>query len=456
MRTGRSRLIAARIDPTRDGINGSVLDRFLHGLTETRRTPPATGCCSTPPPTTTGEIATYDDLLGTYELDAFVLTGTHYGDPRTAGSPSRDVPFVTFGRPWGALDAHPWVDVDGAAGTAAATRHLLDAGHRRIAFLGWPVGSGVGDDRRAGWRDALRAAGVDPTGLDRETEDGIAEGERLMRDLLDAVAPSAVVCASDSLALGALAAAIRGVDPPVVGDRLRRHAGGRRGRADQRQPAARRGRRPLRRPAHRRSSTATATAQRRAAPALVGTAAHRVVPPPTRRAPWHPEQSRRRAAVAGLASRRPPGCRRLRQRLRRLRSGDASPASGPAEPADPDRLVRRRPRPRPCRTPPRSLGRRSSGNNATVTPAQDITQQLGQALRRRQPAGRLLRGRGPVRRLRQRRRPRAVRRQDQRRRRLLRAPAQRLHLRRQALLRARRTSPRWPCRSTPTCGRRPG
>src|SRR5258705_6638698 len=34
MRTGRSRLIAVRIEPARDGINGSILDRFLHGLTE--------------------------------------------------------------------------------------------------------------------------------------------------------------------------------------------------------------------------------------------------------------------------------------------------------------------------------------------------------------------------------------------------------------------------------------
>ncbi|MEH1168647.1 LacI family DNA-binding transcriptional regulator [Micromonospora sp. CPCC 205539] len=213
MRTGRSRLIAARIEPTRDGINGSVLDRFLHGLTETAD---AAGYRVLLYTATDDEreVATYDDLLGTYELDAFVLVGTKYGDPRTAWLADRDVPFVTFGRPWDALDAHPWVDVDGAAGTAQATRHLLATGHRRIAFLGWPVGSGVGDDRRAGWHDALSAAGVDPAGLHRETEDGVAEGQRLMRDLLTTVAPTAVVCASDSLALGALQA-IRDVEPPV-------------------------------------------------------------------------------------------------------------------------------------------------------------------------------------------------------------------------------------------------
>ena len=38
------------------------------------------------------EIATYDDLLGAYELDGFVLTGTHHGDPRTAWLGDRGVP----------------------------------------------------------------------------------------------------------------------------------------------------------------------------------------------------------------------------------------------------------------------------------------------------------------------------------------------------------------------------
>ncbi|MFY1619915.1 LacI family DNA-binding transcriptional regulator [Micromonospora sp. WMMD736] len=213
MRTGRSRLIAARIEPTRDGINGSVLDRFLHGLTETADAAGYRVLLYTAADDER-EIATYDDLLGTYELDAFVLVGTKYGDPRTAWLADRGVPFVTFGRPWDALDAHPWVDVDGAAGTAAATRHLLDTGHRRIAFIGWPSGSGVGDDRRAGWYDTLHAAGVDPAGLHRETEDGVAEGERLTRDLLAATTPTAVLCASDSLALGALQA-VRDLDPPV-------------------------------------------------------------------------------------------------------------------------------------------------------------------------------------------------------------------------------------------------
>ncbi|MFC7640632.1 LacI family DNA-binding transcriptional regulator [Streptosporangium lutulentum] len=210
MRTGRSRLIATRIEPAEDGINGTIHDRFLHGLTES-----AAGFGYRVLLYTAhddqSEIAAVDDLLAAYEPDAFVLTGTHHGDVRTAWLAERRLPFVTFGRPWSMPEgpSHPWVDVDGAAGTAAATRHLLDTGHRRIGFIGWPTGSGVGDDRRAAGRGrSPRREWIRPS-LDRTTDDGVATGEKAAGDLLDADRPAtALLCASDSLALGASHAAL--------------------------------------------------------------------------------------------------------------------------------------------------------------------------------------------------------------------------------------------------------
>ena len=219
MRTGRSRLIAVRIEPARDGINGSVLDRFLHGLTDAAALAgyrvilyTAAGDAE--------EIATFDDLLSAYDLDAFVLTSTHHGDPRTSWLARRGVPFVTFGRPWGAPDTHSWVDVDNTAGTEAATERLLVTGHRRIGFVGWPPGSGVGDARREGWARTLAAAGLGGDDLAAATVDGVDSGAAAARDLLTRAAPppTALVCASDSLALGALGAARDlGRDCAVVG-----------------------------------------------------------------------------------------------------------------------------------------------------------------------------------------------------------------------------------------------
>ncbi|MEV4473603.1 substrate-binding domain-containing protein [Nonomuraea sp. NPDC049504] len=200
MRTGRSRLLAVRIETTQDGMN--VFDRFLHGLTESA----ARSGYRVLLYTATGdenEIETFDQLLGEFEPDGFVLTSTHHGDPRAAWLAERDLPFVSFGRPWGASEAtHPWVDVNGAAGTEAATRHLIDAGHCRIGFIGWEPGSGVGDDRRTGWSRTLGAEGLD-TGLALETDGSPAAGRAAALELVERGA-TALVCVSDSVALGAL------------------------------------------------------------------------------------------------------------------------------------------------------------------------------------------------------------------------------------------------------------
>lgn len=207
LRTGRSRLLAVRAEHTQDGMN--VFDRFLHGLTESAGLAGYRIILYTAQDGPS-EIEAFDDLLGTHEPDAFVLTSTDYGDVRTEWLTERGLPFVTFGRPWGTPGggSHPWVDVDGAAGTAAATRHLLDAGHERIGFVGWARGSGVGDDRRSGW---VRALGDRPL-LERDTDGSAAMGEAAARELIAAGA-TALVCVSDAVALGALQAG----DVPVIG-----------------------------------------------------------------------------------------------------------------------------------------------------------------------------------------------------------------------------------------------
>ncbi len=223
LRTRKSSTLGIRLDPMTNGISGSVLDRFLHSLTEQadRRGLRVMLFTATDP---LDEIRQFGRLRDGADVDAFVLTSTFYGDPRTEWLIEHDVPFVTFGRPWGIDDMndprHLWVDVDGWSGLQVATGSLLRSGAEYVAYLGWPSPSGTGDDRRRGWRDAMRAAGVLDeralAALDEPAEDGVAQGREAMRAVLAAgVRVDAVVAASDSLALGALLAV--GADIPVVG-----------------------------------------------------------------------------------------------------------------------------------------------------------------------------------------------------------------------------------------------
>jgi DNA-binding LacI/PurR family transcriptional regulator len=220
LRTRRSSTIGIRLDSITNGISGSVHDRFLHSLTELAD---AQGLrillfTATDP---LDEIRQIRRMYEGSDVDAFVLTSTKFGDPRTEWLIERDIPFVSFGRPWGIDDlgdpAHRWVDVDGRVGTRLATEHLLDEGDRRIVYLGWPRQSGTGDDRRLGWREAMEVGGVpELDALELFVNDGVSEGREAVRSLLERGAQiDAIVCASDSLALGALM--FVGPDIPVIG-----------------------------------------------------------------------------------------------------------------------------------------------------------------------------------------------------------------------------------------------
>jgi DNA-binding LacI/PurR family transcriptional regulator len=210
LRTRMSSTLGVRLDPGADGMSGALLDRFLHALVE-RADRTGLRVLLYTAADEDAEIAVFERLLDGADVDALVLTSTHYGDRRIPWLVDHDVPFVTFGRPWGEHDttdrSHRWVDVDGREGVRAGTASLLEQGLRRIAFLGWPEGSGTGDDRRAGWRDAMRAAGIaeqELRALDLAVEEDphdLAVGGLALAAVTPP--PEGVVCASDSLALSA-------------------------------------------------------------------------------------------------------------------------------------------------------------------------------------------------------------------------------------------------------------
>lgn len=215
LRTASARTIGIRLERHDDGIHGVLLDRFLHAVTDQAARVDRQVLVFTADDAD-GEVARIRSLAQRSLADAFILTSTDHRDRRIAALTEAAIPFVAFGRPWDEGGApHSWVDVDGRAGTREATDACLAVGDR-VAFLGWPEGSGAGDERRAGWREAVTAAGRDVT-LDRAVEDDPAQAQEAASDLLRAGATS-IVCASDTLALGAIGALARAdASVPVVG-----------------------------------------------------------------------------------------------------------------------------------------------------------------------------------------------------------------------------------------------
>jgi LacI family transcriptional regulator len=113
---------------------------------------------------------------------------------------------------------------DNVAGSGRITRHLLNLGHKRIAYLGGMHSMVVRQDRYRGFSEAMANAGraVDPA-LNVEsmpTRDGGFGAMGAALALTDR--PTAVVCYNDVVAIGAMLAAARrglvvGRDIAIVG-----------------------------------------------------------------------------------------------------------------------------------------------------------------------------------------------------------------------------------------------
>ena len=126
-------------------------------------------------------------------------------------------PVLVFNRE---LDGVDWdfLGLDNVHGARLATEHLLQLGHRRVAFFGGHAGSSSCRQRREGYAAAMKAAGLAPEPqrlietAPTRLEAAAQAGALFARD----PAPTAAACYNDAVALGLmLGLAARGRRPGV-------------------------------------------------------------------------------------------------------------------------------------------------------------------------------------------------------------------------------------------------
>jgi LacI family transcriptional regulator len=152
--------------------------------------------------------AAYLDLLEQQRVEGVLITPIDPGDPRIGALSARGTPVVTVARGAGTGDCSVVSD-DVVGGDLAAT-HLLDIGHRHLAFAGRSQDLGRVADRLVGVQRAVARAGAELTVLETAAftiDLGRRAAERLVG--LPAVRrPTAVICANDLVALGLLQQAL--------------------------------------------------------------------------------------------------------------------------------------------------------------------------------------------------------------------------------------------------------
>jgi DNA-binding LacI/PurR family transcriptional regulator len=146
-------------------------------------------------------------FLAAGHVDGALLISAHSGDPILGLLEDAGVPCVACGAPLGHESRISYVAANEWDGASQMTRHLLETGRRRIATITGPLDTSGGQQRLAGYRDVLTGAGRYDEALVASGDYGQVSGDAAMTGLL-ARAPDidAVFCASDVMALGALAA----------------------------------------------------------------------------------------------------------------------------------------------------------------------------------------------------------------------------------------------------------
>jgi LacI family transcriptional regulator len=151
----------------------------------------------------------YLSLLLEQRVRGVMIATTDARGARLRSLPELGVPVVLVDS--GGPSTARWcaVGVNDVAGGELALSHLVGQGHRRIAFIGGPLGGPQLSDRIAGARGALESAGVSPDLLRvietrSTTVRAGREGGRYLVALPAARRPTAAFCGNDLVALGLL------------------------------------------------------------------------------------------------------------------------------------------------------------------------------------------------------------------------------------------------------------
>jgi LacI family transcriptional regulator len=150
-------------------------------------------------------------------LDGVLLTTSNLDSPLAYELQRRRVPFVQVGREVDGAVSDVCV-FDNIGGARSVAELFVDLGHRKIGAIHGPRQTSTGRDREHGFREALAESGLAVPGT-RSARGAFAYAAG--HDALEALMtggdrPTAIFCANDVIALGALNAANRlGIDVPA-------------------------------------------------------------------------------------------------------------------------------------------------------------------------------------------------------------------------------------------------
>ncbi len=150
----------------------------------------------------------YLDLMVDRRVDGMIIASSQLSDESWQRLVASPVPVVVVNAEPAGLPAVTVVTSDNTSGAALAARHLIDLGHRRIAYVRGAESFTADGPRITGFRNACAAAGLPDEDVIEFRGDGQFEGgERAASEILAQVpGVTAIACYNDMTAIGVMRA----------------------------------------------------------------------------------------------------------------------------------------------------------------------------------------------------------------------------------------------------------
>jgi LacI family transcriptional regulator len=145
----------------------------------------------------------YLRLLKEQSADGMIYLAASLKDDFLKDMEKEPYPFVLLGNSSDGIDL-PVVKSDDEKAASLAAQHLINLGHKKIAYVGGLAGYSMGLGRNRGFQNTMKEAGLEVQNtLLLDGNFSLEESERLVQTIVDQKA-TAILCASDSMAFGIL------------------------------------------------------------------------------------------------------------------------------------------------------------------------------------------------------------------------------------------------------------
>ncbi len=203
-RLGKTKLILALVEEVGDPFYGDVLDGINHVANQR-------GYRIHIQQYQRGSLSRSDlnDIVASRQADGIIVLGcaTAFRQAESEAEVAIVPAIVVCGETSDPeLINYPRIQIDGFAASREITRFLIGQGHRNIAFMGGEPDSVLIAERESGYKSALQDAGIGirPDWIAHGTL-SLKFGRQATRRLMHAdIAPTAIVCANDEMALGTI------------------------------------------------------------------------------------------------------------------------------------------------------------------------------------------------------------------------------------------------------------